>query len=101
MELYTQILDHAGLAVGTILRHIRDKPIEGCLFHCTGTSPGRVSTLYSYDSTAGKDRTGVITAILLKVRFPALHAQLVHLYILLSWRVQTTKQSKKTMLLPA
>jgi len=51
MELYTQILDHAGSAVGTILRHIRDKPTEGCLFHCT----------------AGKDRTGVIAAILLKL----------------------------------
>jgi len=51
MELYTQILDHTGQAVSTILRHIRDKPTEGCLFHCT----------------AGKDRTGVIAAILLKL----------------------------------
>jgi len=51
MELYSQILDHAGEAVGAILRHIKDKPNEGCLFHCT----------------AGKDRTGVIAAILLKL----------------------------------
>ncbi|KAJ7044685.1 protein-tyrosine phosphatase-like protein [Mycena alexandri] len=51
MELYSQILDHGGLAFGTILRHVRDKPNEGCLFHCT----------------AGKDRTGVIAAILLKL----------------------------------
>jgi len=50
-ELYTQILDHGGLAFGTILRHVRDRPNEGCLFHCT----------------AGKDRTGVIAAVLLKL----------------------------------
>jgi protein tyrosine/serine phosphatase len=51
IELYTQILDHGGPAFGTILRHVRDRPNEGCLFHCT----------------AGKDRTGVIAAILLKL----------------------------------
>jgi protein tyrosine/serine phosphatase len=51
MELYSQILDHGRLAFGAILRHVRDRPTEGCLFHCT----------------AGKDRTGVITAILLKL----------------------------------
>jgi len=51
MELYTQILDHAGSAVGAILRHIRDNPTAGCLFHCT----------------AGKDRTGIIAAIVLKL----------------------------------
>lgn len=52
MELYSQILDHGGRAFGAILRHVRDKPNEGCLFHCT----------------AGKDRTGVMAAIILKVR---------------------------------
>jgi len=51
MELYSQILDHGGHAFGAILRHVRDKPNEGCLFHCT----------------AGKDRTGVMTAIILKL----------------------------------
>jgi len=51
MELYSQILDHGGPSFGTILRHIRDNPNEECLFHCT----------------AGKDRTGVIAAILLKL----------------------------------
>ncbi|KAF5363895.1 hypothetical protein D9756_000217 [Leucocoprinus leucothites] len=51
MELYSQILDHGGSAFGSILRHVRDKPNEGCLFHCT----------------AGKDRTGIIAAILLKL----------------------------------
>ncbi|KAF8639798.1 hypothetical protein AX17_001057 [Amanita inopinata Kibby_2008] len=51
MELYSQILDHGGPALGAILRHVRDKPSEGCLFHCT----------------AGKDRTGIIAAILLKL----------------------------------
>ncbi|GLB34077.1 putative tyrosine phosphatase [Lyophyllum shimeji] len=51
MELYSQILDHGGPAFGTILRHLRDNPEVGCLFHCT----------------AGKDRTGIIAAILLKL----------------------------------
>ncbi|KAF7355628.1 hypothetical protein MSAN_01480100 [Mycena sanguinolenta] len=43
MELYSQILDHGGPAFGTILRHVRDRPNEPCVFHCT----------------AGKDRTGL------------------------------------------
>jgi len=51
MELYSQILDHGGPAFGSILRHVRDRPNEGFIFHCT----------------AGKDRTGVIAAIILKV----------------------------------
>jgi len=38
MELYSQILDHGGAAFSAILRHVRDKPTEGCLFHCTGLS---------------------------------------------------------------
>jgi len=52
MELYSQILDRGGPAFAIILRHVRDQPNEGCLFHCT----------------AGKDRTGIIAAILLKVK---------------------------------
>lgn len=51
MELYTQILDHGGASFGIILRHIRDSPNDGCVFHCT----------------AGKDRTGIVAAILLKL----------------------------------
>jgi len=51
MELYSQILEHGGRSFGAILRHLRDRPDEGCIFHCT----------------AGKDRTGVIAAILLKL----------------------------------
>ncbi|KAJ7228313.1 protein-tyrosine phosphatase-like protein [Mycena pura] len=50
-QLYSQILDHGGHSFGAILRHLRDRPDEGCIFHCT----------------AGKDRTGVIAAILLKL----------------------------------
>ncbi|TFK55621.1 hypothetical protein OE88DRAFT_1692127 [Heliocybe sulcata] len=49
MELYSQILDNGGPAFGVILGHIRDRPHDGLLFHCT----------------AGKDRTGVIAAIML------------------------------------
>lgn len=51
MQQYTEILDNAGPAYAAILAHIRDRPQEGCLFHCT----------------AGKDRTGLIAAILFKV----------------------------------
>lgn len=36
MELYSQILDNGGQAFGEILRHVRDRPDDGCLFHCTG-----------------------------------------------------------------
>ncbi|KAL5507879.1 hypothetical protein ACEPAH_5497 [Sanghuangporus vaninii] len=51
MELYSQILDNGGQAFAEILKHVRDRPDEGCLFHCT----------------AGKDRTAVIAAILLSL----------------------------------
>jgi len=51
MELYSQILDHGGSSFAEVLRHIRDRPGDGCLFHCT----------------AGKDRTAVIAAILLSL----------------------------------
>ncbi|KIJ69780.1 hypothetical protein HYDPIDRAFT_142362 [Hydnomerulius pinastri MD-312] len=51
MKLYSQILDHGGKAFGTILRHVRDRPNSVFLFHCT----------------AGKDRTGIIAAILFKL----------------------------------
>ncbi|KAJ7284058.1 protein-tyrosine phosphatase-like protein [Mycena rebaudengoi] len=51
MELYSQILDHGGPSFSTILRHVRDRPDQPFLFHCT----------------AGKDRTGIIAAILLKL----------------------------------
>jgi len=51
MELYTQILDNAGPSFRTVLCHIRDNPTSGCIFHCT----------------AGKDRTGLLAALLLKL----------------------------------
>ncbi|EJD01490.1 uncharacterized protein FOMMEDRAFT_21865 [Fomitiporia mediterranea MF3/22] len=51
MELYSQILDNGGPSFAKILEHVRDRPEEGCLFHCT----------------AGKDRTAVIAAILLSL----------------------------------
>ncbi|KAG0702426.1 tyrosine phosphatase family-domain-containing protein [Suillus ampliporus] len=51
MILYSQILEHGGPAFGAILRHVRDKPNSPFIFHCT----------------AGKDRTGIMAAILLKL----------------------------------
>jgi len=64
MELYSQILDNGGSSFGAILRHVRDNPTEGCLVHCT----------------AGKDRTGVISAILLKV-CPPTYRSILLLYL--------------------
>ncbi|KAH9018072.1 protein-tyrosine phosphatase-like protein [Lactarius pseudohatsudake] len=49
MQLYSEILDAGGPAFGSILRHVRDSPNVGFLFHCT----------------AGKDRTGIAAALLL------------------------------------
>jgi len=51
MQLYSQILEHGVMAYGTLFRHIRDHPEEGFLFYCT----------------AGKDRTGVFAALVLKL----------------------------------
>jgi len=48
MELYMQILDNADPSYTLILRHVRDHPDKGLLFHCT----------------AGKDRTGLLAAIM-------------------------------------
>ena len=72
MELYSQILDNGGPAFGEILRHLRDRPQDGCLFHCTGSlDPGMTSVTMRTDlhspQQAGKDRTAVIAAILLSV----------------------------------
>ncbi|KAJ7478632.1 protein-tyrosine phosphatase-like protein [Mycena galericulata] len=49
VTLYQEILDSAGPAFEKVFRHMLDRPEEPCLFHCT----------------AGKDRTGLFTAILL------------------------------------
>ncbi|KAI0057609.1 hypothetical protein BV25DRAFT_1831060 [Artomyces pyxidatus] len=49
IQLYSEILDAGGPAFGAILRHVRDKPRDSLLFHCT----------------AGKDRTGIAAALLL------------------------------------
>ncbi|KAL5511143.1 hypothetical protein ACEPAH_4358 [Sanghuangporus vaninii] len=46
-SLYTGILENGGPAYETILKHLRDRPGEPILVHCT----------------AGKDRTGIFAAI--------------------------------------
>jgi protein tyrosine phosphatase len=55
MQLYSEILDNAGPSYRQIFIHIRDKPNTPILFHCT----------------AGKDRTGLIAALILRVRSSA------------------------------
>jgi protein tyrosine/serine phosphatase len=51
MRAYTAILVNGATAYRTIFEHIRDRPTEPLLFHCTG----------------GKDRTGVFAALVLRV----------------------------------
>lgn len=70
MKLYSQILDHGGRAFGAILRHVRDRPNASFLFHCTGlfARPTTWRLTLTGCHPAGKDRTGIIAAILLKVR---------------------------------
>ena len=48
---YAPILEHGGGAFREILLHVRDRPADALLCHCS----------------AGKDRTGVLVAILLKI----------------------------------
>jgi len=49
LELYQEILASAGKAFEPVFRHVIENPEEPCLIHCT----------------AGKDRTGLCTALLL------------------------------------
>jgi hypothetical protein len=48
---YRDIAEHAGPAYRKILEHVRDRPQEPLIFHCT----------------AGKDRTGVLAALILRL----------------------------------
>ena len=48
MQLYSEILDAGGPAFGSILRHVRDSPNSGFLFHCTGELP--TSLKYVFDN---------------------------------------------------
>lgn len=48
MNAYREILKHGGPAYSAILRHLASEKPAGCLVHCT----------------AGKDRTGVLVALL-------------------------------------
>ncbi|KZV85786.1 hypothetical protein EXIGLDRAFT_681537 [Exidia glandulosa HHB12029] len=51
MDRYKQMLDNGASGYGAILEHVRDRPQDGFLVHCS----------------AGKDRTGVIVAVLLSL----------------------------------
>jgi len=48
---YTEILEHAPPSYRRVFMHVRDKPEEACVIHCT----------------AGKDRTGVLAALILRL----------------------------------
>ena len=51
VRAYRDIAQHAGPAYRKILEHVRDRPAEPLVFHCT----------------AGKDRTGVLAALVLRL----------------------------------
>lgn len=51
VRAYHDIAQHAGPAYRKILEHVRDRPDEPLIFHCT----------------AGKDRTGVLAALILRL----------------------------------
>jgi hypothetical protein len=51
VRAYRDIAQHAGPAYRMILEHVRDRPEEPLIFHCT----------------AGKDRTGVLAALILRL----------------------------------
>jgi hypothetical protein len=51
VKAYSEILENGGSAIREILLHVRDRPNDALLCHCS----------------AGKDRTGVAIAILLKL----------------------------------
>jgi hypothetical protein len=55
--------------IRAILEHVRDKPEEPFLFHCTGKESFklccfRIYAKVSLSSTAGRDRTGVVAGLL-------------------------------------
>jgi len=50
-EMYSKILKEFAKPFATVFRYLNEHPSEGCLVHCT----------------AGKDRTGVFSAVLLKL----------------------------------
>ncbi|KAI0690921.1 protein-tyrosine phosphatase-like protein [Cerioporus squamosus] len=68
--LYTGILKEGGSALEKVLLHLRDSPDAPCLVHCTGPSLSPSQTRNStdrYPITAGKDRSGLFAAVILKL----------------------------------
>jgi hypothetical protein len=49
MQLYSEILDAGGPAFGSILRHVRDSPNHGFLFHCTGVFPTSLKYVFDHN----------------------------------------------------
>jgi hypothetical protein len=52
-QLYSEILESGGPAFREVFLHLRDRPNDPVMFNCT----------------AGKDRTGILAALILKVGF--------------------------------
>ncbi len=69
-------LDNGEVAFRAIFTHLRDKPSEGCLIHCS----------------AGKDRTGVAVALILAVAGVD-HSTIEHEYMLTEEGLKPMKQS--------
>lgn len=74
VKMYTGILEAASPAFTEIFKHIRDKPNDPFIFHCSGEFiPDHMARdllpfellLTKSKSSAGKDRTGVLSALIL------------------------------------
>ena len=66
MELYTQILDAGGPAFSAVFEHVRDRPDEGLLFHCTGAAldSGNVSEPSNFDLSPQPGKIGRVCWLL-------------------------------------
>jgi hypothetical protein len=56
-QLYSEILESGGPAFREVFLHLKDRPGDPIMFNCT----------------AGKDRTGILAALILKVSFASYH----------------------------
>ncbi|KAK1144094.1 hypothetical protein N8T08_005756 [Aspergillus melleus] len=81
MGLYQNILDISGPTYQRVFEHIRDSPDEPFLFHCT----------------AGRDRTGVLAALILRLVGTSLE-DIAHDYALTRVGIEPVRSSLLSML---
>ncbi|KAJ5495890.1 hypothetical protein N7539_001006 [Penicillium diatomitis] len=90
VQMYSGILEASAPAFGHVFLHIRDQPHDPFVFHCSAPS-GPVGSAFDQRSetfltdcvsfTAGKDRTGVLAALILSLMGRP-HQEIIEDYIL-------------------